>query len=195
MGFTLQEMEIPGVFLISPDLYSDDRGQFFEQFRVDQFEEMGIEFRVNQSNCSVSKAGVIRGIHYQLPPMSQAKLIECSAGSIFDVAVDLRMDSPTFLKWCGVCLSPENKSMFYIPEGFGHGFIALKDHSEVRYHLNQIYAPEQERGLLWDDPDLGIHWPEVKPLIVSKKDQQQLTVKAAMKQKESYFFNCASSGL
>ena len=160
---------LPGVLLIEPRVFGDSRGFFFESWNEREFERAGIRARFVQDNQSRSGKGVVRGLHYQVR-QPQAKLIRVTAGEIFDVAVDIRRGSPGFGKWEGVRLSAESRSMLWIPVGFAHGFCVLSDFAEVLYKATDFYAPEHERCLLWNDPDLGIGWPLPTAPVLSAKD-------------------------
>jgi len=152
------ETEIPGVCLIEPVVHGDHRGFFMESYNRDRFRELGIGCDFVQDNHSRSRAGVLRGLHYQLG-RPQAKLVRATCGRVFDVVVDLRLGSPTFTRWVGAELSDENRRMLFAPEGFGHGFVVLSEVAEFQYKCSDFYAPEEERGLRWDDPALAIEWP------------------------------------
>lgn len=165
---------IPDVKIIEPTVFADDRGFFFESFNKAKFEAaIGRSAGFVQDNHSRSGKGVLRGLHYQLPPHAQAKLVRVVAGEAYDVAVDIRKSSPTFGHWVGVLLSAENKRQLWIPEGFAHGFLTLSDHVEFLYKTTNYYEPESDRGILWDDPQIGIDWKVSEPLTLSSKDQQQ----------------------
>ena len=154
-------LEIPDVILIEPSLVEDSRGFFYESYREDVFSRNGIGVRFVQDNHSRSARGVLRGLHYQIPPKAQAKLIRVTQGEIFDVAVDIRKASSTFGKSVVVHLSDRDKKMLYIPAGFAHGFCTLQDGTEVLYKTSEFYSPTHERGILWSDPDLAIPWPKL----------------------------------
>lgn len=165
--------EIPDVLIFEPKVFGDDRGFFFESFSQKVFEQaVGRKVEFVQDNHSKSCKGVLRGLHYQLEPYAQGKLVRCVAGEVFDVAVDIRKSSPTFGKWVGVNLSADNKRQLWIPEGFAHGFLVLSDMAEFVYKTTNYYAPESDRGLRWDDVDLGIKWPLSVDPILSEKDKQ-----------------------
>ncbi len=165
---------IPDVKIIEPTVFADDRGFFFESFTKAKFEAaIGRSADFVQDNHSRSGRGVLRGLHYQLPPHAQAKLVRVVAGEVYDVAVDIRKSSPTFGQWVGVLLSAENKRQLWIPEGFAHGFLTLSDHVEFLYKTTNYYAPESDRGIRWDDTQIGIDWKATEPLMLSPKDQQQ----------------------
>ncbi|UDQ78800.1 dTDP-4-dehydrorhamnose 3,5-epimerase [Erwinia rhapontici] len=164
--------EIPDVLIFEPKVFGDERGFFFESFSQKVFEEaVGRKVEFVQDNHSKSSKGVLRGLHYQVAPHAQGKLVRCVVGDIFDVAVDIRSDSPTYGQWVGVKLSAENKKQLWIPEGFAHGFIALTEGVEILYKTNNLYNKESERSIKWDDPDLNIGWP-VNASCISEKDQQ-----------------------
>ncbi|HAO0299214.1 TPA: dTDP-4-dehydrorhamnose 3,5-epimerase [Escherichia coli] len=162
--------EIPDVLIFEPKVFSDERGFFFESFNQKIFEEaVGRKVEFVQDNHSKSRKGVLRGLHYQLEPYAQGKLVRCAVGEVFDVAVDIRKSSPTFGKWVGVNLSAENKRQLWIPEGFAHGFLTLKDNTEILYKTTSYYSPEYERSIIWNDEDLVIKWPN-DPCVISHKD-------------------------
>jgi dTDP-4-dehydrorhamnose 3,5-epimerase len=160
---------IDGVLLLAPRVFSDERGWFMEFFKEGTFNSMGLPARFAQDNFSLSERGVIRGLHFQVEPFAQGKLITCIRGAIYDVAVDLRLDSPTFGKWESAELTAENRMAWYVPEGFAHGFQALEDSSRVLYKCTTEYSREHEAGIIYNDPDLAIPWPLASP-ILSKKD-------------------------
>jgi dTDP-4-dehydrorhamnose 3,5-epimerase len=158
---------IDGLLTIEPKIFADPRGMFYEVYSESRYEEHGISCFV-QDNHSISKKGVVRGLHYQVNP-GQNKLVRVTRGEIFDVAVDIRKQSPTYGKWWGLSLSETNNFQLYIPIGFAHGFCVLSELAEVLYKCSDYYSPENERGILWNDPDLAIDWP-VKDPILSEKD-------------------------
>jgi dTDP-4-dehydrorhamnose 3,5-epimerase len=162
--------EIPDAFIVEPQVFGDDRGFFYESFNQKAWEEKtGLQTHFVQDNHSRSVKGVLRGLHYQLPPAAQAKLVRCTVGEVFDVAVDIRKKSSTFGKWVGAYLSAENKRQFWIPEGFAHGFFVLSETAEFLYKTTDYYAPESERCIRWDDPQLAITWPgDLIPALSSK---------------------------
>ena len=164
---------IPDVILIKPKVFGDERGFFMESYRKSLFQANGIVPEFIQDNHSKSAKGVLRGLHYQLDPNAQGKLVRCVSGSVFDVAVDIRKGSPTFGKWVGYELSEENKQMLWIPAGFAHGFVTLEDNTEFLYKTTGEYAPECDRGIRFDDPEIGIVWPKLDSLLLSDKDQKQ----------------------
>lgn len=163
---------MPGVFLTEQEFVSDERG-FFSRFHcVREFADVGLESNWVQGNNSLSLVeGTIRGLHFQVEPNAEAKLVRCVRGSIWDVAVDVRPDSPTFGKWCAETLSAENRRSLYIPRGFAHGFQTLDDDTEVVYLVSNFYAPRSERSLNWADPDVSIQWP-LPPTVLSNKDRR-----------------------
>jgi dTDP-4-dehydrorhamnose 3,5-epimerase len=153
-------------------VFGDERGFFFESFNQKQFEEaIGRPVNFVQDNHSKSVKGVLRGLHYQLPPMAQGKLVRVVQGEVFDVAVDIRKSSPTFGKWVGVHLSAENARQLWIPEGFAHGFLTLSDTAEFLYKTTNYYAPKDEGAIVWNDRDIGIKWPALSEVKLSSKDQ------------------------
>lgn len=171
---------IPDVLILEPKVFGDDRGFFMESFNQKQFDEIvGRHVDFVQDNHSKSSKGVLRGLHYQLNPNAQAKLVRCVVGEVFDVAVDIRRSSATFGKWVGVRLSADNKRQFWIPEGFAHGFVVLSDTAEFVYKTTNYYAPQSDRGLLWSDPAIGIDWQGVTEPLLSDKDSKQPLLKDA----------------
>lgn len=160
---------LPGVCLIDVKVWTDARGHFFESWREDKFAALGIRSRFVQENVSLSRRGVLRGLHYQLG-QPQAKLVRVLSGEVYDVAVDLRPGSPTFGKWVGETLSAANRRMMFVPEGLAHGFYVLSDTAEVQYKTSDFYAPAEERGLRWDSPEVGIRWPLQDPPILHARD-------------------------
>lgn len=175
-----RELKLSGVIEMTLTPHLDERGFFMRAYDATLFEKHGINMNWVQENHSRSeKKGILRGLHFQMEPFSETKLIRCIRGEIFDVAVDLRKDSPAFGQWTGVCLSEENKKMLLIPRGFAHGFCTLTELSEVVYKVDNVYSPEHERGLIWNDPDLNIDWPVNDP-ILSAKDKKNMTLKEFM---------------
>ncbi|CCI29320.1 dTDP-4-dehydrorhamnose 3,5-epimerase [Microcystis aeruginosa] len=163
--------EIPDVLIIEPQVYGDDRGFFLESFNQKDFrEKTGVNTTFVQDNHSMSLKNVLRGLHYQIPN-PQGKLVRVVSGSVFDVAVDARKSSPTFGQWVGCVLSAENKRIFWVPEGFAHGFLVLSERAEFLYKTTNYYYPQYEKTILWNDADLGIDWPLETPPILSPKDQ------------------------
>ncbi|WP_421300361.1 dTDP-4-dehydrorhamnose 3,5-epimerase [Aeromonas veronii] len=164
---------IPEVLIFEPKVFSDERGLFFESFNHKLFEEaVGYPVTFVQDNHSKSSKGVLRGLHYQLPPHAQGKLVRCIVGEVFDVAVDIRKSSPTFGQWVGVNLSGENKRQLWIPEGFAHGFVALSETAEFLYKTTDYYAPCFEVSISWNDKDIAIEWPFSYSPLLSSKDSQ-----------------------
>ena len=164
------ETNLPGVCVIEPDVFGDDRGFFMETYNQRAFAEMGIGCTFVQDNMSRSRGGVVRGLHYQLHHQ-QAKLVRVTLGEVYDVAVDVRRGSETFGQFADVTLTGENKKMFFVPEGFAHGFCVISETAEFAYKCSNFYAPDEERGISWNDPELGIPWPigDITP-ILSPKD-------------------------
>lgn len=171
MPFNFKKLDIPEVILIEPKVFSDNRGFFLENYKKTDFKLNGITDEFIQDNFSFSKKGVIRGLHYQDVPKSQSKLISVKEGEILDVAVDIRKNSPTYGKWVGEYLSDENHNMLYVPEGFAHGFCVVSEGAKVHYKVNREFAPEYDRGIIWNDPTINIMWPIENP-IISDKDKQ-----------------------
>ncbi|MBK1672489.1 dTDP-4-dehydrorhamnose 3,5-epimerase [Ectothiorhodospira shaposhnikovii] len=175
-----QPLAIPDVVLFTPRVFGDERGFFFESFNARAFEQAtGIRPDFVQDNHSRSARGVLRGLHYQLPPHAQGKLVRVVQGEVFDVAVDIRRNSPTFGQWVGATLSAENRQQLWIPEGFAHGFITLSESAEFLYKTTNFYAPGSERCIAWDDPVLGIQWPFEASPSLSDKDRQGLSLDQA----------------
>ncbi len=166
------ETKLAGAYLITPELLTDGRGFFARSFCQEEFAQHGLDTRTTQCNISYNeKRNTLRGMHYQIEPYGEVKLVRCTRGEIFDVIVDLRPDSPTKLQWYGVNLTAENRHMLYIPAGFAHGFQTLTDHAEVFYQMSTLYMAHAARGVPWNDPDLGIDWPEAQHRVISVKDQ------------------------
>jgi len=162
---------IDGVFIIEPKVFGDSRGYFFESYNQKEFEEKVGPITFVQDNESKSSYGVLRGLHFQKPPFAQAKLVRCAEGEVFDVAVDLRQASPTFGKYVAVNLSGENKKQLFIPRGFAHGFVVLSQNAVIIYKVDNLYAPEYDTGIMWNDPQLNINWGiEEEDIILSTKD-------------------------
>lgn len=176
----LIETALPGVLIIEPHVFGDDRGFFLESWNEAVFREAGLDLRFVQDNHSRSAKRVLRGLHYQLG-RPQGKLVRVVSGSAFDVAVDLRRSSPHFGRWTGTVLSAENKRLFWVPPGFAHGFLSLEDGTDFLYKCTEFYAPENERSVLWSDPDIGIDWPldGIGAPHLSAKDQDAVTLAAA----------------
>ena len=168
---------IKDLVVIEPKVFGDERGYFYEAYNKNTFHELGLDYDFVQDNQSFSKKGVLRGLHFQ-KQYPQAKLVRVIEGEVFDVAVDLRKDSPTFGKWYGVTLSGENKKMFMIPRGFAHGFLVLSETAVFSYKCDDFYHPNDEGGIIYNDPDIGIEWPEVDcELVLSEKDKKHETLK------------------
>jgi len=178
MPFSFKNLEIPEVILVEPKVFEDERGFFMETYKTPDFVAAGIKGNFVQDNHSRSTKGVLRGLHYQTPPFAQGKLVRVVRGEIFDVAVDIRKGSPMYGKWVGVILSEENKNTLYVPEGFAHGFYVLSEITEVTYKTTNVYSPQCEAGVIWNDEDLNIKWP-VKEPILSEKDKMWPTLRKA----------------
>lgn len=171
MAMIEERFNIEGLVVLRPKVFTDDRGFFMETYKKSDFVAYGITEEFVQDNHSLSRVGTVRGVHYQLPPFAQGKLVRVVKGSVWDVAVDLRQNSPTFKQWVGVELSDKNHTMFYLPPGFGHGFIALEDDTHFIYKCTNVYSKEHEAGVRWDDPTIAIKWPDIGKCIVSDKDK------------------------
>ena len=169
MPFIVKRLTIPEVLLISPSVFGDSRGFFIETYKKSEFEGLGMENEFVQDNHSHSTLGVLRGLHYQMNPKAQAKLVTAVRGSIFDVAVDIRRGSPTFGKWVGETLSDSNHFALLVPRGFAHGFCVTSNEADVVYKTSAEYSPQHERGIIWNDLRIGVAWPSESP-ILSKKD-------------------------
>lgn len=162
--------DIEGVVIVELKVFGDNRGWFTETYSKEKFCKLGIDVEFIQDNHSFSaQKGVLRGLHFQLPPMAQTKLVRCTRGEILDVAVDIRKGSPTYKKWVAVKLTEENKRQLLVPKGFAHGFVTLTDNVEVHYKVDEYYSPENDRGIRYDDPDINVDWG-VKDPILSEKD-------------------------
>jgi len=162
--------EIPGVIIVEPDVFGDHRGFFMETWHADKFAEGGIDAKFVQDNHSRSSQGILRGLHYQIE-QPQGKLVRVLSGEVFDVAVDLRRNSPAFGKWFGMYLNDTDKKMLWVPPGFAHGFYVVSEQADFFYKCTELYAPEHERAILWDDPDLAIDWPIIdgqEPILAPK---------------------------
>ncbi len=167
----VKNTSIENVFVIEPERYEDERGFFARTWSEIELAALGVETRFVEGNISFNKMrGTLRGMHYQAEPHGQAKLVRCTRGAVYDVAVDLRPSSPTFKQWVGVELSAENRWMLYVPGDFGHGYLTLADETEVYYQVTAPYAPESSRGFRWDDPAFQVQWPEVGELTVNNRD-------------------------
>lgn len=184
--FTRIETGIEGLCILEPTVFGDDRGFFFESYSKKDFEEVGIPFEFIQDNHSKSKKGVLRGMHFQYEN-TQDKLVRVVAGSVYDVVIDLRKNSPTFGKWYGVVLSAQNKRQFFVPKGFAHGFLTLEDNTEFLYKCTDYYAPQYDSGILWNDKDVAVDWRLnefgilEEELTLSEKDRKQQTLKEYIK--------------
>lgn len=167
---------LDGVVILEPNVFGDHRGWFMETYNKSNLAEAGINIEFVQDNQSFSATkGTLRGLHYQLNPKAQTKLVRCTKGSIYDVAVDIRKGSPTFGDWFGIELTAENKKQLLIPEGFAHGFMTITEDVEVQYKVDELYAPDCDRGIIWNDPEIGIEWPmDVMPILSSKDEKAPL---------------------
>lgn len=175
----ITETELKGVFIIEPQVFGDHRGFFMESYNKEKFSEYGLNYDFVQDNHSLSQqAGTLRGLHYQLEPKAQAKLVRVTRGAIVDVVVDIRKNSPTFGQWISVILSESNKKQILVPKGFAHGFCTLVENTEVQYKVDEFYSPEHDRGIIWNDPDLNIQWPVSDP-VLSEKDKKHPGLKEA----------------
>ncbi|RHR82467.1 dTDP-4-dehydrorhamnose 3,5-epimerase [Odoribacter sp. AF15-53] len=175
------ETEIEGVVILEPQIFGDERGYFFESFSLKRFEEEVSKTVFVQDNESKSKYGVLRGLHYQLPPYTQAKLVRVVKGTVLDVAVDIRKGSPTFGKYVAAELSEENKRQFFLPKGLAHGFVVLSEEAIFQYKCDEYYAPGHEGAIRFDDPDLGIDWRlPLKDIILSEKDKKHPRLRDAV---------------
>lgn len=171
MSFTFEKTDVDGTVLIKPRVFGDERGFFMEAFSSEDFQSAGLEMEIVQINHSRSVKGVLRGLHFQHPPFEQAKLVRCIRGEILDVAADIRPDSTTYGKHFSISLSDSNRCLLYVPRGFAHGFLVLSDVAEVEYAVDNLYAPDHEGGVIWNDPDLAIRWPVSNP-ILSERDKK-----------------------
>ena len=171
MPFTFTILAVPDVILVEPKVFGDERGFFLESYKKTDFVSAGIDVEFVQDNHSLSQKGVVRGLHYQLPPKAQGKLVRVIKGAILDVAVDIRKDSPTFKQWIAEELSEDNNKMLYIPSGFAHGFLTLTDEVHLLYKCTDEYSADHDAGIRWNDPELNISWGISDP-IVSEKDKK-----------------------
>ena len=171
----IEKTYIEGVLIIKPQVFGDERGYFMETYKESEFKRAGLDYTFVQDNQSSSRKGVLRGLHFQ-KTHPQAKLVRVLKGEVFDVAVDLRKGSETYGQWVGELLSEENHRQFMIPRGFAHGFVVVSDSAEFVYKCDEFYHPEDEGGILWNDPDVGIKWPEVGEIILSDKDKKNPTL-------------------
>jgi dTDP-4-dehydrorhamnose 3,5-epimerase len=169
MPFTFTPLEIPEVILIQPKLFPDDRGFFAETYKMTDFKMNGITHDFVQDNHSKSKAGVLRGLHYQANPKAQGKIVRVVSGSVFDVAIDIRKNSPTYGKWVSAILDAKSHNMLWVPPGFAHGVLVLEDDTQLIYKVTELYSPEHDRGIRWNDPTIGVNWPTNNPDL-SEKD-------------------------
>ena len=176
MSFKFERTEIEGVYIIEPQKFGDHRGYFMETYNESEFNKAGLNYKFVQDNQSKSKAGVLRGLHFQ-KTHPQAKLVRVLEGEVFDVAVDLRKNSKTYGKWVGVVLSAENNKQFMIPKGFAHGFLVLSETATFAYKCDDFYHPEDEGGIMWNDETVNIIWPEVKEILLSEKDTKHPSLK------------------
>lgn len=174
LAFTKTEIE--GVYIIEPQIFGDDRGYFTETYKKSDFDEIGLNIDFVQDNQSKSSKGVLRGLHYQIKH-SQTKLVRVLVGEVYDVAVDLRKGSKTYGKYVGVLLSGENHKQLLIPKGFAHGFVVLSDEAIFAYKVDDFYHPNDEGGIIWNDPEIGIKWPYTVKVLLSEKDQRNPTLK------------------
>lgn len=190
-NFNFNKTKIEGVYIIEPKVFGDNRGYFMESYNKEHFEEAGLNMTFVQDNESKSSKGVLRGLHFQRKH-SQGKLVRVTKGEVFDVAVDLRTGSPTYGKWEGVILNEENKKQFYIPEGFAHGFVVLSDEAVFNYKCTDLYAPEYDGGVMWNDPDINIEWPleGIENILLSEKDKVHPNLKDLdLSEYEDFMYN------
>ncbi len=176
MSFEFNKTAIEGVYIIQPKVFGDSRGYFLETYQEDLFKKAGLDYHFVQSNMSKSHKGVLRGLHFQIRK-PQAKLVRVVEGEVFDVAVDLRKDSTTYGKYVSVILSAEKHNMFMIPRGFAHGFLVLSETALFEYQCDDIYDPGYEGGIIYNDSDIAIEWPDIKELSLSEKDKKHSTLK------------------
>lgn len=170
--FSFIATDIAGVYIVEPTVFGDSRGYFMESYNEKEFKAAGLDYTFVQDNQSSSGKGVLRGLHFQ-KAFPQAKLVRVLKGEVYDVAVDLRKDSKTYGKWVGVFLSEENKRQLMIPRGFAHGFLVTSEYAEFAYKCDEFYHPEDEGGIIYNDPDIAVNWPDVGELILSEKDKRQ----------------------
>ncbi len=178
MPFIFKELSIPEVVLIEPIVFRDSRGFFMETYKYSDFARMDVKEYFVQDNYSKSSKGILRGLHFQKNPNAQGKLVQCLKGKIFDVAVDIRKGSPTFGQWVSTELDEENNLILYVPSGFAHGFVVLSEIANVIYKCTREYSPEDDRGIIWNDPDINIQWPVNDP-VLSEKDKKHPALKDA----------------
>ena len=174
MVFRFKKLSIPDIILVEPKSFSDDRGFFLESFKISEFTENGINTKFVQDNISHSVSNVVRGLHFQKNPKAQTKLVTAVKGEIFDVAVDIRKNSPTYGKWVSEILSEDNHNLLFVPEGFAHGFCVLSKEADVYYKVSNEYSPKDEGGIIWNDSSLNIEWPISKPIVSSSDSQLPL---------------------
>jgi len=189
-NFNFNKTKIDGVYIIEPKVFGDNRGYFMETYNKEQFDEAGLNMTFVQDNESKSNKGVLRGLHFQ-KKHSQGKLVRVTKGEVFDVAVDLRTGSPTYGHWEGVVLNDENKKQFYIPEGFAHGFLVLSDEAVFNYKCTDLYSPEYDGGVMWNDPDINIEWPldVIENILLSEKDKVHPNLKDLdLREYEDYIY-------
>lgn len=185
MPFEFEKLELDGVILVKPQIFKDNRGFFIESYKQSDFINNGINLEFVQENYSNSNAKVLRGLHYQVAPHAQAKLVRCTVGKINDVIVDLRPNSKTFKQWLKLELSAENNHILFIPEGFAHGFVVLSENAQLSYKTSKEYSPDCERGLLWCDKEINVNWGIDFEPILSEKDKMQPTFKNINKEELS----------
>lgn len=173
--FSFIATDIDGVYIVEPTVFGDSRGYFMESYNEKEFKAAGLDYTFVQDNQSSSGKGVLRGLHFQ-KAFPQAKLVRVLKGEVYDVAVDLRKDSVTYGKWVGVFLSEENRRQLMIPRGFAHGFLVTSEYAEFAYKCDEFYHPEDEGGIMYNDPDIAVNWPDVGELILSEKDKRQPTL-------------------
>ncbi len=171
MPFEFTKLSIPGPLLIQPQVFNDGRGYFLELYKYSDFAAAGISDHLVQDNYSKSVKGVLRGLHYQQHPKAQGKLVMCTRGGIFDVAVDIRRGSPHYGKWIGIEITEENRRMLYVPPGFAHGFQVLSETAEILYKCTDEYSPAHDRGIIWNDPVINVAWPLADPLLSGKDEK------------------------
>lgn len=174
------QTKLPGVIVVEPKVFGDHRGWFMESYSKKHFQDAGINIEFIQDNQSFSATkGTLRGMHFQLNPKCQTKLVRCTRGSLYDVVIDIRKGSPTYGEWFGIELSAENKKQLLVPKGFAHGFMTLEDNVEIQYKCDELYAPEYDGGILWNDPEIGIEWPLNVVPVISEKDEKAPLLKDA----------------
>ncbi len=178
MPFNFKRFSISEVILIEPEIFKDGRGFFMETYKYSDFAPVGIKEHFVQDNYSRSLKGVLRGLHFQKNPNAQGKLVQCIKGKIFDVVVDIRRSSPTFGRWVSVELSEENNLMLYVPSAFAHGFVVLSEEAGVMYKCTREYSPKDDRGIIWNDPDININWPVRNP-VLSERDKRHPALRDA----------------